>query len=75
MKDQYFEKIRKMYGGKKFRYNSKYGGFTDNILCYRVVVCETIKLKKKDFVPIPSEIIIVSDKGNSYPLEQVEFYN
>ena len=64
-----------MYEGKRFRYNSKYGGFIDNILCHGVVICETMKLKKKDWVPVPSEIIIVSDKGNSYPLEEVEFYN
>jgi hypothetical protein len=69
------EDIRKMYEGKRFRYNSKYGGFIDNILCRGVVICETMKLKKKDWVPVPSEIIIISDKGNSYPLEEVEFYN
>ena len=41
------EDIRKMYEGKRFRYNSKYGGFIDNILCRGVVICETMKLKKK----------------------------
>ena len=71
----YCESIREMYGGKKFRYNSKYGIPTDNILCHRVVICETMKLVKKDWAPVPAEIIIVSDKGNSYPLEEVEFYN
>jgi hypothetical protein len=69
------EDIRKMYEGKRFRYNSKYGGSIDNILCRGVVICETMKLKRKNWVPIPSEIIIISDKGNSYPLEEVEFYN
>jgi len=32
-------------------------------------------LVKGDWTPAPSEIIIISDKGNSYPLEEVEFYN
>jgi len=74
MKDQYYESIREMYEGKKFRYNSKYGSSTENIICYRVVICETMKLVKRDWVPAPAEIIIISDKGNSYPLEEVEFY-
>ena len=69
------ENIRKMYEGKRFRYNSKYGGSVENILCYRVVICETMKLTKGDWTPVPAEIIIISDKGNSYPLEEVEFYN
>jgi hypothetical protein len=75
MKNQGYENIRKMYEGKRFRYNSKYGSSTENILCYRVVICETMKLVKKDWYPSPAEIIIVSDKGNSYPLGEVEFYN
>jgi hypothetical protein len=33
-----------------------------------------MKLVKKNWVPAPAEIIIISDKGNSYPLEEVEFY-
>lgn len=70
----YCENIREMYEGKRFRYNSKYGSSTENILCYRVVICETMKLVKRDWVPVPAEIIIISDKGNSYPLEEVEFY-
>lgn len=75
MKEVNFGAIRKMYEGKRFRYNSKYGGHTDNILCYRVVIRETVKLIKGDLVPVPAEIVIISDKGNSYPLEEVEFYN
>jgi len=74
MKDRYCESIRKMYERKRFRYNSKYGSSTENILCYRIVICETMKLVKKDWVFSPAEIIIISDKGNSYPLEEVEFY-
>jgi len=75
----YCESRREMYEGKRFRYNSKYGFSTENIFCHRVVICETMKLVKKDWAldwtPSPAEIIIVSDKGNSYPLEEVEFYN
>jgi hypothetical protein len=78
MKNQSYENTRKMYEGKRFRYNSKYGSSTENILCYRVVICEAmklVKLVKKDWTPCPAEIIIVSDKGNCYPLEEVEFYD
>jgi hypothetical protein len=66
---------RKMYEGKRFRYNSKYGNSVENILCHRVTVCETMKLVKGDWVPVPAEVILISDKGNCYPLKEVEFYN
>ena len=78
MKDRYnlyCESIREMYEGKRFRYNSKYGSSIENIFCHRVVICETMKLVKKDWAPSPAGIIIISDKGNCYPLEEVEFYN
>ena len=71
----YCESIREMYEGKRFRYNSKYGSSTENILCRGVVICETMGLVKRNWVPVPAEVIIISDTGNSYPLEEVEFYN
>ncbi len=68
------EELRARYVGYKFRYNSKYGGHIDNILCEDVSVCETIQIKNGSPVIESCEIYIISDKRNSYDLEDVEFY-
>lgn len=76
MKNLSPSQLRKKYEGKTFRYNSKYGGpSVENILCRNIVVCETMKLVNMEWTPSPEEVIVVSDKGNSYALEDVEFYN
>lgn len=68
------EELCAQYVGRKFRYNSKYGGHTDNILCEDVSVCETIQIKNGEPVIESYEIYIISDKRNSYDLDDVEFY-
>jgi hypothetical protein len=69
----YYEK---KYKGKRFRYNSEYGIPLEGILCTAIVVRETMSLSRGDLdlIPLPAEIILISDKGNSYDLEKVEFY-
>lgn len=68
------EDLCTQYIGRKFRYNSKYGGHTDNILCEDVAVTETIQIKNGEPVIESYEIYIISDKRNSYDLNDVEFY-
>lgn len=62
------------YIGKKFKYHSKYGGTIENILCEDVSVKETIEHKNGEAVITSFEISIISDKRNSYNLNEVEFY-
>lgn len=69
------EELRNKYVGCKFRYNSKYGGHTDNILCEDISVCETIQIKNGEPIIESFEISIISDKRNVYNLDEVEFYN
>jgi hypothetical protein len=68
------EELRNKYIGRKFRYNSKYGGHTDNILCEDISVTERIQIKNGEPIIESYEIYIISDKRNSYDLEDVEFY-
>ena len=68
------EELRNKYIGRKFRYNSKYGGHTDNILCEDISVTEIIQIKNGEPIIESCEIYIISDKRNSYDLEDVEFY-
>lgn len=68
------EDLRKNYIGKKFRYNSKYGGHIDNILCEDISVCEIMNHKNGGLVIEKIEISIISDKRNVYDLNEVEFY-
>jgi hypothetical protein len=68
------EELRNKYIGRKFRYNSKYGGHTDNILCEDISVTERIQIKNGELIIESYEIYIISDKRNSYDLEDVEFY-
>ncbi len=68
------EELRNKYIGRKFRYNSKYGGHTDNILCEDISVTERIQIKNGEPIIESCEIYIISDKRNSYDLEDVEFY-
>jgi hypothetical protein len=68
------EELRNKYVGRKFRYNSKYGGHTDNILCEDISVTERIQIKNGEPIIESCEIYIISDKRNSYDLEDVEFY-
>ena len=62
------------YMGRKFRYNSKYGGHTDNILCEDISVTEIIQIKNGEPVIESYKIYIISDKRNVYDLNDVEFY-
>jgi len=62
------------YVGKKFRYNSKYGGTVENILCEDISICEIMNHKNGDLVIEKIEISIISDKRNVYDLNEVEFY-
>lgn len=66
--------LRNQYVGKKFRYNSKYGGTVESILCEDICVCETIQIKKGEPYIESYEISIISDKRNVYNLKDVEFY-
>ena len=68
------EDLVEKYVGKKFRYNSKYGGYTDNILCEDISVCEIMNHKNGGVVIEKIEISIISDKRNVYDLNEVEFY-
>lgn len=68
------EDLRQKYVGKKFRYNSKYGGHIDNILCEDISVCEIMNHKNGGLVIEKIEISIISDKRNVYDLNEVEFY-
>lgn len=61
--------MRDQYVGKHFRYNSKYGGVVENILCEDVSVCETINHKNGGLVIEKIEISIISDKRNLPPIE------
>jgi hypothetical protein len=75
-KDQDF---RSMYVGRKFRYTSKYGSVTENILCRDVAVslCYDIESILKNEDPYTSAVIelqIISDKNNVYEFDEVEFY-
>lgn len=66
--------IGEKYVGKTFRYHSKYGGTIENIICEDVSVKETIEYKNGESVVTSVEISIISDKRNSYDLNEVEFY-
>jgi len=66
--------FKERYVGKKFRYNSKYGGTVENILCEDISVCEIINHKNGDVVVESIEVNIISDKKNVYKLTEVEFY-
>jgi hypothetical protein len=68
------EDLRQKYVGKKFRYNSKYGGTVENILCEDISICEIMNHKNGDLVIEKIEISIISDKRNVYDLNEVEFY-
>lgn len=68
------EDLRNQYVGKKFRYNSKYGGTIENILCEDISVCEITMMKNGEPYVDSYEISIISDKRNVYNLEEVEFY-
>jgi hypothetical protein len=68
------EDLVEKYVGKKFRYISKYGGYTDNILCEDISVCEIMNHKNGGLVMEKIEISIISDKRNVYDLNEVEFY-
>jgi hypothetical protein len=68
------KELMEKYVGKKFRYHSKYGGTTENILCEDVSICEIINHKNGGVIIESQEISIISDKRNSYDLEDVEFY-
>jgi hypothetical protein len=67
-------KLKEKYLGKKFLYNSKYGGTVENILCEDISVCEIINHKNGDVVVESIEVNIISDKKNVYKLTEVEFY-
>ena len=66
--------LRAKYVGLHFRYHSKYGGVVENILCEDICVCETIQIKNSEPYIESYEVIIISDKRNSYDLNDVEFY-
>jgi hypothetical protein len=66
---------RNKYVGRTFKYQSKYGGLLENILCVDISVCETIEVKNEE-VYIESYVIhIISDKGNVYNLDEIVFYD
>lgn len=69
------QELMDKYVGKKFRYKSKYGGTVENILCEDISVCEIMNHKNDGLVIEKIEISIISDKRNSYNLEEVEFYD
>lgn len=75
-KDQDF---RSMYVGRKFRYTSKYGSVTENILCKDVAVslCYNIESIINNEDPRTCAVIelqFISDKNNVYEFNEVEFY-
>jgi hypothetical protein len=67
-----------MYVGRKFRYNSKYGSVTEDILCrdVTVTVCHKIDWMSKDDTQFNAyiELQFISDKNNVYEFDEVEFY-
>lgn len=68
------DELMEKYVGKKFRYHSKYGGVIENIICEDISITETIEHKNGDTYVELCEIYIISDKRNSYNLNEVEFY-
>jgi len=68
------DELMEKYVGKKFRYHSKYGGTVENILCEDISITETIEHKNGETYVGLCEIYIISDKRNSYNLNEVEFY-
>lgn len=68
------QELMDKYVGKKFRYNSKYGGSIENILCEDISICEIMNHKNGGLVIEKIEISVISDKRNVYNLEEVEFY-
>lgn len=69
------EELRNKYVGKLFKYNSKYGGTIENIMCEDISVADTILIKKGDPYIESYVISIISDKRNVYLLNEVEFYD
>lgn len=75
-------KYHELYKGKLFRYHSRHGGTVENILCDGVSVHETITLDP----PNPDEgsygncrvvgveVFLISDKGNVYNINEIEWY-
>ena len=57
------EELMDKYVGKKFRYNSKYGGTTENILCEDVSVCEIMDHKNGGLVIEKTEISKVTSSN------------
>lgn len=68
------QELMDKYVGKKFRYNSKYGGTIENILCEDISICEIMNHKNGTLIVEKIEISIISDKRNVYDLNEVEFY-
>ena len=68
------DELRDQYVGRQFRYYSKYGGVVENILCEDISVTEIIQIKNGEPYIESIEISIISDKRNSYDLNDVEFY-
>jgi hypothetical protein len=70
--------FRSMYVGRKFRYTSKYGSVTEDILCrdVTVTVCHKIAWMSKDDTQFNAyvELQFISDKNNVYEFNEVEFY-
>lgn len=68
------DELRDQYIGRRFRYHSKYGGAVEDILCEDISVTEMIQIKNGETYIESIEISIISDKRNSYNLNDVEFY-
>jgi len=66
--------LRLIYVGRKFRYNSKYGGVVENITCKNVTVVERIEVFEGRVFVDDFELKIISDKNNVYDFNEVEFY-
>jgi len=63
------------YVGKSFRYASKYGGYVENLICESISVTHHIDVDEHNQVTVTGQDVnIVSDKGNVYELNNVEFY-
>lgn len=83
---EFFIANRAYYIGKRFRYYSKYGGVTEDIVCKDFAIIHrlsrgfnslTITSFDTGSIDIPGltlDIEIISDKGNVYAIKDIEFY-
>jgi hypothetical protein len=83
---EFFITNRSCYIGKRFRYYSKYGGVTEDIVCKNFAIIHrmsrgdnSLTITRFDATSLnisemSLDIEVISDKGNAYDIKDIEFY-